>query len=138
MDLELVAQNDFGSSHYDRDKKIIHYFFEGTVNVEKGKEIFAKTLKFSEDNKIVGIHANIMGLKGTFSMFDEYFSNEYFPLLSKRGLKFHSMILSVDIFTKYAAQRLLQKSNTHKKEEFEMKTFDNPEEGYKWLLEKLK
>ncbi len=137
MDLEIVAQNDFGVSQYDREKKIIHYKFGGVVQVEKGQEIFNKTLKFSENNKIIGIHADIRGLTGTFSMFDDYFSKDYFPVLSKRGLKCHSMIVSVDIFTKYAAQRLLQKSETHKGI-FVMKTFSDVDEGYKWLLENLK
>lgn len=138
MNLELVAQNEFGSSQYERDRKIIHYKFEGIVDVEKGKEIFSETLKFSEKNKIVAIHANIKGLRGTFSMFDEYFSKEYFPLLSKRGLRFHSMVLPTDIFTKYAAERIKQKSQTHKNEGFELRTFDDLDEAYNWLLENLK
>ncbi len=138
MNLELVAQNEFGSSQYERDRKIIHYKFEGIVDVEKAKEIFTETLKFSEKNKILAIHADIRGLRGTFSMFDEYFSKEYFPLLRKRGLRVHSMVLPTDIFTKYAAERIQQKSKIHKKDEFELRNFDDLNEAYNWILENLK
>jgi hypothetical protein len=138
MNLELVAANAFGKSQYERENCIIHYKFYGDVNIEKIKEILAKTLKFSENNKVLGIHADIIELKGSFSLLDEYLAKEYYHILRQRGLKSHSMIVSQDIFAKYAAQRLIQKTTPYNKAGFVMQTFNNLEEGYKWVLKNTK
>jgi hypothetical protein len=138
MNLELVAENDFGVSQYERVNQIIHYKFRGVANIEKAKEIFHKTLDFSEKNKVSGIQSDIVELIGSFTKLEAYFSEDYFPILQKRGLKCNSIIVSKDIFSKYSAQRLVENSAKHKNTGFKMETFSNIVEGYQWLLKTIK
>ncbi|MFO7658746.1 MAG: hypothetical protein R6W78_16925 [Bacteroidales bacterium] len=126
--MEKIIRNELGSVSFDKEKKILFEEFSGRVHIEKAKEIFSKELQFAEKHKILGICSDITNLVGTFTHFNTFFQNDYFPTLIQKGLVCNCIIVSNDIFTQFATENLITRLGN-----FEIKTFNNKEEGCKWV-----
>ncbi|MGD1846011.1 MAG: hypothetical protein ACFB10_11515 [Salibacteraceae bacterium] len=130
--MELIFENVHGGVRYDRKRQILQYKFVGMVRPELVKEVTGAGLKFAATNKVTGSTADLSELSGTFTALNDYLINEYFPPMIQKGLICHAIIVPHDIFTRFAANALLQRMG-----DFTMRTFDNDVDAIQWVYEMI-
>jgi hypothetical protein len=130
--MEVINTNVFCSSKYERTSKIVYYHYVGLIHAGFGMETLRAVMLFAESNPVRGIVSDISTMKGTFTNVNEFFEKEYYPHMIKHGLLCSAIILSNDIFTKFAAQDLMKKVG-----HFQLQMFDNFADAEQWVLEKV-
>jgi hypothetical protein len=130
--MEKIYENDSGVVYYDRDKKILVDEFFGRADIGNGLEIFVFEQNFANNNTISGICTDIRKLSGVFLQLNEYFEKEFFPYMIQKGLICNAIVVSRDVFTKFATKDLLKRIKN-----FEIRTFDEREDAMRWVEEKV-
>jgi hypothetical protein len=131
--MELIGKNKHVECYFDNQQKIVHLTFTGMVNVDLTKEITAKIIDFTKTNVVLGSFVNLSEMTGTFTKLNEHLINEYFPAMIKQGLLCEGVVVSKDVFTKFAADSLIQKMGN-----FTMQTFQDKEQAYNWVVKNVK
>ncbi len=130
--MEKIFENDSGIVYYDQETRIIFDEFFGRADIGNGLEIFVLEQNFAINNKISGICTDISRLSGVFLQLNEFFEKEFFPYMIKKGLICNAIVVSKDVFTKFATKDLLKRIKN-----FEIRTFDNREDAMRWVEEKV-
>lgn len=130
--MEPIFSNSSGSCSYDREKRIVHSFFHGTVIVEGNMRILQSVLSFSEQNEIYGLLVDTRKLAGSFSMINDYLIHVYYKTLIDRGLRYNAIIVPYDIFSYFSTENLVEQLNN-----LELKTFSHVYQGQIWIETKV-
>lgn len=131
--MEIINANSFATAHYDVQTHIVYYEFVGIISVPLGMETLRKVMMFAEQKPVRGIVSNLLKLHGTFTSITSFFEKEYYPHMIKRGLRCTGIVVSNDIFTKYAVTELKKKVGT-----FQLHVFQDVEAAEEWVKETLK
>ncbi len=131
--MELIGKNKHLECTFESDKKIVRLKFSGIANPELTKEITAKILAFTKTTQILGSYVDLADMTGTFTKLNEHLINDYFPVMVGQGLRCEGVVVSKDVFTKFAADTLIKKMGN-----FTMQTFQDKQEAYKWVVDYLK
>lgn len=131
--MELIKENSFAKAEYNPTTCIVYSRYAGDVNVNKALEVLEAQLDFSKSHKVKAIQADLSGLKGTYTMLNEWLENNFFPVIIERGMICHAFIVSSDIFSEFATKDLIKRIG-----DFEMGTFNETKKSEEWILEKLK
>lgn len=131
--MELIGKNDHGVAEYDSSTKMVYFKFSGTFNLESTKELLRIEMSFVENNPAYGSVVDLSDMEGTFTAMNEFLVQDYFPVIIKLGRKCQSIIVPQDIFTKFAANSIIQKMGS-----FTMQTFGDREEAVAWTLQTAK
>ena len=123
--------NNFGAARYDKINRIIFEEYKGIVNVKAALDILRKCMAFSEKHKVLGTFSDLSEVKGTYTMLNKFFEEEYMPVMISRGLKYSGIVVSNDIFTQYATTDIIQRLGT-----FEIQTFGSVDTGKAWINKK--
>ena len=128
MNKELIFKNDFGVCEIDNEYNWIFITYAGTVNVKLGSEVLVKALEVIKAKKCPGYVIDSKNVKGTFTMSNDYITNEWMPQALANGCKYNAVIVSTDIFTQFAVQSLEKKVNG-----ITMKMFNQQEDVINWI-----
>lgn len=128
--MELIGKNSHLTCHYDPQEKILHLVFNGRVNTDLTKEVTSRILEFANTNQVLGEYVDLSEMTGTFTQLIEYLTKEYYPTMMARGLKCEGVVVSKDVFTKFAADSLIKKMGN-----FVMQTFQSRDEALNWIRE---
>lgn len=128
MSKELLLKNDFGTCELDNEFNWIFITYSGMVNVALGTEILVKALEVIKEKKCPGYIVNSSEVKGTFTMTNDYITNEWIPEAVANGCKYNGVIVSSDIFTQFATKSLENKVSG-----ITMKMFDQLEDAIDWM-----
>jgi hypothetical protein len=128
--MEIINENAFASAKYDTSTKVVYYHFVGQIRVPLGMETLKKVMAFAQARPIKGIVSNLSKLQGTFTGATEFFEKEYYPHMIKNGLCCTAIIVSNDIFTKYAVKELTKRVGN-----FHLHVFEDASEAERWVLQ---
>lgn len=130
--MEIINANSFATAKYDAQTQIVYYEFVGIISVPLGMETLRKVMMFAEHQPVRGIVSNLLKLHGTFTSITGFFEKEYYPHMIKRGLQCTAIIVSNDIFTKYAVTELKKKVGT-----FQLHVFQDVKNAEAWVKETI-
>ena len=128
--MELIGKNKHLECYFEND--IVRLKFFGLANPELTMEITAKILAFTKTTKILGSFVDLTDMVGTFTKLNEHLIERYFPAMIAQGLKCEGVVVSKDVFTKFAADALVKKMG-----DFTMQTFQNKDDAYNWVVNTL-
>lgn len=128
--MELIKENQLGRVEYDRLNSTIYATYEGMVNPELGMELFHATMEYVENNRVVAICSDTTLLTGTFTHVNDFLTQTYFPHLIKHGVICIAMIVSADVFTRFATKDLIKKMGS-----MTLQTFKSESEAVAWMEE---
>lgn len=131
--MELIGKNKHLTCHFDSENKVLHLIFEGVVNTDLTKEVTIKIIEFTKKNKVLGEFVDLSKMTGTFTHLIDYLTKEYYPKMLAQGMQCEAVVVSKDVFTKFAADTLIKKMGN-----FVMQTFHNREQALLWVLENAK
>jgi hypothetical protein len=130
--MELINENSFATAKYARPLEVVYYEYVGVVNQPLGMVTIRKVMAFAEKNKVRAIVSDLSRMKGTFTGVNEFLEKEYYPHMIKNGLTSTAIILSNDIFTKYATNDLSKRVGN-----FELQIFETFDAGEAWIMQKV-
>ncbi len=128
MSKELLLKNDFGKCELDNEFNWIFITFSGMVNLKLGTEILEKALETIKEKKCPGYVVDSSGVKGSYSMTNDYIANEWVPQALANGCKYNGVIVSSDIFTQFATKSLEKIVSG-----ITIKIFDKKEDAIAWI-----
>jgi hypothetical protein len=126
--MEHIYENKYGKAEYDRATKTVRTQYVGVAITESIIDFLSKIVVYSETHKIEHGVTNLSLMKGTFTAAMDYLENEFYPKLIKNGLLTYAMVVSSDIFTKFAADQLTKKIGG----KLDWQVFESLEEAEKW------
>jgi hypothetical protein len=129
--MEIINKNAFAIAKYARQTEVIYYEYVGMVNQSLGMVTIRKVMAFAEKNKVRAIVSDLSKMKGTFTSVNDFFEKEYYPHMIKHGLLCTAIIVSNDIFTRFAALDLSKRVGN-----FELQIFGIFDDGEAWVLQK--
>ncbi|NLF42103.1 MAG: hypothetical protein GX587_05355 [Bacteroidales bacterium] len=124
----LIFKNDFGRCELDNELNWIFITFSGIVNVKQGNAVLEKALEVIKEKKCPGYVVDSSGVKGTYTMANDYIANEWMPQALANGCQFNAVIVSSDIFTQFATETLEKKVSG-----MTIKMFDKIEDVIAWI-----
>ncbi len=124
----LIFKNDFGRCELDNELNWIFITFSGIVNVKQGNAVLEKALEVIKEKKCPGYVVDSSGVKGTYTMANDYIANEWMPQALANGCKYNGVIVSSDIFTQFATEALEKKVSG-----MTIKMFDKIEDVIAWI-----
>ncbi len=128
MSKVLLLKNDFGKCELDHAYNWIFISYSGIVNVKLGNAILEKALETIKEKKCPGYVVDSSGVKGTYTMANDYIANEWIPQAMANGCKYNAVIVSSDIFTQFATEALEKKVSG-----MTIKLFDHMEDVIAWI-----
>lgn len=128
MSKVLLVKNDFGMCELDNEFNWIFITYSGIVNVKLGNAILEKALEIIKEKKCPGYVVDSSGVKGTYTMANDYIANEWMPQALANGCKFNGVIVSSDIFTQFATEALEKKVSG-----ITIRMFDQMEHVIAWI-----
>ena len=131
--MELIAKNKHLTCHFDAKNKVLHLIFEGVVNTDLTKEVTIKIIEFTRKNQVLGEFVDLSKMTGTFTHLIDYLTKEYYPKMLAQGMQCEGVVVSKDVFTKFAADTLIKKMG-----DFVMQTFQDRDQALQWVLENSK
>ena len=126
--MELIYENKYGKAEYDRAARIVRTQYTGVAVTEAIKDYLSKVILFSEKQPIRHGITNLTQLKGTFTGAMDFIENEFYPKMIDNGLQTYAMVISNDIFTKFAADQLTKKIGG----KLDWRVFSSIEDAEKW------
>jgi hypothetical protein len=126
--MEHIYENKYGKAEYDRATKTVRTQYVGVAITESIIDFLSMIVLYSEKNKIEHGITNLSQMKGTFTAAMDYLENEFYPKLIENGLLTYAMVVSSDIFTKFAADQLTKKIGG----KLDWQVFSSIEEAEKW------
>jgi hypothetical protein len=130
--MEIINGNSFATARYDAQTQLVYYEFVGVISVPMGMETLRKVMMFAEQKTVRGIVSNLLKLQGTFTNITSFFEKEYYPHMIKNGLQCTAIVVSNDVFTKYAVTELKKRVGT-----FQLHVFQDVKTAEEWVKETL-
>ncbi len=124
----LIYENKFGKAEYDEATKTVRTQYIGISMVEPIKDYLQKVIQYSEKHPIRHGITNLTQMKGTFTGAMDFIEGEFYPKMINNGLQTYAMVISNDIFTKFAADELTKKIGG----KLDWQVFSSLEEAEKW------
>lgn len=134
MELELIYENDSAKVQYDRERKVLHVRYVGTVNANLAVQIFQAVLDVLPKYPLKAAIFDCMHMKGTFTKINPWLNSVWYPALIPQGYVCWSMA-STDVFTRFAASMLINKLTP---KEITAKIFNDLGKAEDWVYEYLK
>lgn len=131
--MELIGKNKHLTCHFNPQQKVLYLVFEGVVNTDLTKEVTSKIIDFTKKNQVLGEFVDLSQMTGTFTHLIEYLTKEYYPKMLAQGMLCEGVVVSKDVFTKFAADSLIKQMGN-----FIMQTFHNKDEAVQWILANVK
>jgi hypothetical protein len=126
--MELIYENKYGKAEYDRATKTVRTQYIGVSITEPIIDYLSKVILYSEKQRIKHGITNLTQMKGTFTGAMDFIENEFYPKMINNGLITYAMVISNDIFTKFAADQLTKKIGG----KLDWRVFSSLEEAEKW------
>lgn len=126
--MEIINTNAFATAKFDATRRIVFYEFIGLIRVPLGLETLRKVMEFSTHTPVRGIVSDLSKLQGTFTGATEFFEKEYYPHMIKNGLLCTAIVVSNDIFTKYAVNELKKKVG-----HFQLHVYEDFKRAEQWV-----
>jgi hypothetical protein len=124
----LIYENKYGKAEYETAKKTVRTQYVGISMVEPIIDYLQKVIQYSEIHPIRHGITNLTQMKGTFTGAMGFIEGEFYPKMINNGLRTYAMVISNDIFTKFAADELTKKIGG----KLDWKVFSSLEEAEKW------
>lgn len=113
---------------YNSQEQYMYLQIRGFMKEEDFREILLKAQKLFSDLKIHKMLNDFREFKGTTPTMQEWVVKEYYPVLVKNGLTHGALVLSNDVFAKYAAKNVQSKLH-----HFDYPAFSDLQEAEAWL-----
>jgi hypothetical protein len=126
--MELIYENKYGKAEYDSTTKTVRTQYIGISMVEPIIDYLRKVIQFSQKYPIRHGVTNLTQMKGTFTGAMDFIENEFYPKMINNGLLTYAMVISNDIFTKFAAEELTKRIGG----KLDWRVFSDLEEAEKW------
>lgn len=113
--MELVYQNELGSSYYDPVQKILVYKSNrlyANNKTELIKDLLDHTADFIHQKYVAGEIFDISELRGNFRRILNYLLEEYYPEMKSRGMKKSAYVIPNDIIIDNLVEVLTNKNKT--------------------------
>lgn len=130
----ILAQNDFGTTFFEEENRILQEHFRGRFNIDLLTDHFEAIENFLESNNAKGSIVDIGKVYGSFYKILEYVENSYFPTLEKSGIRYQAYIIADDLMIKNLIGKVEKLSFQFN---IEIKIFYDIEIANTWLQEKL-
>jgi hypothetical protein len=110
--METIYKNKVGAFtaeiFYDREKRVIFYFFSGLFDTTVLIECNKVGMKFIESNPCVAVFTDTLEARGSFSSLNKFFKEEVAPHTEKHGVQIIAFATAGDIFTRFATNTVLK------------------------------
>jgi hypothetical protein len=126
--MELIYENKYGKAEYDHANRTVRTQYVGIAITESIIDYLEKVILYAEKHPIKHGVTNLSQMKGTFTGALDFIENIFYPKMIKNGLRTYAMVVSDDIFTKFAADQLTQKISG----KLDWRVFSSLEEAEKW------
>jgi len=123
-----IYENKYGKAEYDPATKTVHTQYVGVAITESIIDFLSMIILYSEKHRIEHGITNLTQMKGTFTAAMDFLENEFYPKLIQNGLLTYAMVVSGDIFTKFAADQLTKKIGGT----LDWQVFESLQEAEKW------
>lgn len=113
--MELVYQNEIGTSYYDPDLKIIVYKSNKLfVNFKTDliKDLLGHTADFLHEKYVAGEIVDISDMRGNFRKVIAYLVDEYYPEMYQNGMGKCAYVIPNDIIIDKLVDVLIDKNKT--------------------------
>ena len=124
----FLSKNDFGKCELDEEFNWIFISFSGDVNVKLGNVILEKALETIKEKKCPGYVVDSSAVRGTYTMANDYILKEWMPQALANGCKYNGVMVSSDVFTKFATESIEKKVSG-----ITIKIFDKMDDVIAWI-----
>ncbi len=128
--METIFEDKGLKAVYYKEKKRIHFYAEGYLNIDTAKQMYMTVFGFMKSNDVVSFLNDLTCLKGTFTNLSRWLFENMQDMI-KIGLKYDALVISDDIFTQFAANDFAKRST-----KLELQIFNNLNEAEEWLEER--
>jgi hypothetical protein len=126
--LEAVYKSECVQTVYDKSKYLIVFSAVGIIGIHIGTAALNHIMIFSTRHRVKSLIMDLSKMTGILTVKSDYLEKNFFPQMIRSGLTHAAIVLSNDIFTRFAAERLQKVISG-----VEIRIYDDPIKGTSWI-----
>jgi len=125
---KTLYKSKYGEILFDPEHNWLYVNWANAQTPESIREIGDNMVAGLKNEGVAKILNDNRMVKGSWTHSTDYIKSEWFPIIFDAGLKYFAWILSPDVFSKFATNKVLESVDESK-----VKTFKDINEATKWL-----